>query len=140
MLNEMKILLTNITSNALKKETQTNSKMKVINTKFCKFSVVDNAATATGLNISKEEVKVGNADFDIWWHDEPSKCTKEHMKNLKSHQKVNHFPAMSELVIKTQLGRNLNRGKLFFPQHYDFHPLTFVLPKVILYRSHFDIQ
>ena len=102
---------------------------KSVNTEFCKFTVVDNAVNTLGFNLLKEDVKIGSLDFDVWWHDEPSKCSKEHMKQLKSHQKVNHFPAMSELVIKTQLGRNLNRMKLFFPQHYDFHPLTFVLPK-----------
>eukprot|EP00826_Nyctotherus_ovalis_P050109 TRINITY_DN6108_c0_g3_i1.p1 TRINITY_DN6108_c0_g3~~TRINITY_DN6108_c0_g3_i1.p1 ORF type:complete len:455 (-),score=91.37 TRINITY_DN6108_c0_g3_i1:247-1611(-) len=50
------------------------------------------------------------------------------VSKMKLYQKVNHFPSMSCLARKNNLGRNLMRMHKYFPKDYNFFPLTWVMP------------
>ncbi|GAA48693.1 tubulin polyglutamylase ttll6 [Clonorchis sinensis] len=47
---------------------------------------------------------------------------------MKTWQKINHFPGMSELCRKDSLARNLNRMAKMFPKDYAIFPKTWSLP------------
>lgn len=69
-------------------------------------------------------------DWTIWWMDNPGKCSRTNMKQLRPTQKINHFPSMSEITLKNHLARNLNRMMfLFGDEAYGFYPRSFVYPK-----------
>lgn len=64
------------------------------------------------------------------WRD--TSISVDFLASMHQHQKVNHFPGMSNLSRKTQLTRNLKRMQTAFPESYGFFPLTFVLPQDML--------
>jgi len=66
------------------------------------------------------------ADWDICWAD--TGVTQELVSKLKSYQKINHFPNMSCIARKNNLGRNLGRMRKMFIRDYNFFPPTWVLP------------
>ena len=43
-------------------------------------------------------------------------------------QKINHFNGMLEICRKKSMARNLQKLQKRFPDHYDFFPVTFILP------------
>ncbi|XP_027623134.1 tubulin polyglutamylase TTLL6 isoform X1 [Tupaia chinensis] len=47
---------------------------------------------------------------------------------MKSYQKINHFPGMSEICRKDLLARNMNRMSKMFPKDFHFFPKTWCLP------------
>ncbi|XP_077020779.1 tubulin polyglutamylase TTLL6 isoform X6 [Tamandua tetradactyla] len=47
---------------------------------------------------------------------------------MKSYQKINHFPGMSEICRKDLLARNMNRLLKMFPKDFHFFPRTWCLP------------
>ncbi|XP_033619003.1 tubulin polyglutamylase TTLL6 [Fukomys damarensis] len=47
---------------------------------------------------------------------------------MKSYQKINHFPGMSEICRKDLLARNLSRMLKMFPRDFHFFPRTWCLP------------
>ncbi|XP_037666296.1 tubulin polyglutamylase TTLL6 isoform X2 [Choloepus didactylus] len=47
---------------------------------------------------------------------------------MKSYQKINHFPGMSEICRKDLLARNMNRMLRMFPKDFCFFPRTWCLP------------
>ena len=47
------------------------------------------------------------------------------VSRLKSWQRVNHFPSMSLICRKVQLGKQLTRMEALFPDVYNFFPLSF---------------
>ena len=62
---------------------------KRINLRHCKFQVLRDVATRLNLEITEDEVRDSKEmNFDIWWFDEPGKCSRDHMKKLKANQKV----------------------------------------------------
>ncbi|XP_030649110.1 tubulin polyglutamylase ttll6-like [Chanos chanos] len=48
--------------------------------------------------------------------------------DMKSYQKINHFPGMSEICRKDMLARNMNRMYKLFPKEYNIFPRTWCLP------------
>ncbi|KAM8944010.1 tubulin polyglutamylase TTLL6 isoform 2-T4 [Lycaon pictus] len=47
---------------------------------------------------------------------------------MKSYQKINHFPGMSEICRKDLLARNMSRMLKMFPRDFHFFPRTWCLP------------
>ncbi|XP_025714973.2 tubulin polyglutamylase TTLL6 isoform X3 [Callorhinus ursinus] len=47
---------------------------------------------------------------------------------MKSYQKINHFPGMSEICRKDLLARNMSRMLKMFPKDFHFFPKTWCLP------------
>ncbi|XP_066119962.1 tubulin polyglutamylase TTLL6 [Saccopteryx bilineata] len=47
---------------------------------------------------------------------------------MKSYQKINHFPGMSEICRKDLLARNMSRMLKLFPNEFHFFPRTWCLP------------
>ncbi|KAM7137535.1 tubulin polyglutamylase TTLL6 isoform 1-T1 [Macrochelys suwanniensis] len=47
---------------------------------------------------------------------------------MKSYQKINHFPGMSEICRKDLLARNMSRMLKLFPKEFNFFPRTWCLP------------
>jgi len=64
------------------------------------------------------------------WRD--TAISVDFLATMQQHQKVNHFPGMSNLSRKAQLTRNLKRMQNAFPDSYAFFPLTFIIPQDIL--------
>jgi len=52
----------------------------------------------------------------------------EKVFQMKPWQKVNHFPGMFQITIKTNLARNLQNLQKEFGKEYKFFPKTFILP------------
>lgn len=64
--------------------------------------------------------------WNILWADGP--ISPEIIRQMKSFQRINHFPGMQELSMKRCLARNLNRMVRFFPDDYDIFPKSWCLP------------
>ncbi|XP_062994099.1 tubulin polyglutamylase TTLL6 isoform X2 [Elgaria multicarinata webbii] len=47
---------------------------------------------------------------------------------MKTYQKINHFPGMSEICRKDLLARNMGRMLKLFPKEFNFFPRTWCLP------------
>ncbi|XP_029783973.1 tubulin polyglutamylase TTLL6-like [Suricata suricatta] len=47
---------------------------------------------------------------------------------MRSYQKINHFPGMSEICRKDLLARNMSRMTKMFPKDFHFFPRTWCLP------------
>lgn len=72
-----------------------------------------------------KEIDIGfwNKKWDILWSVEyPFHRHKEHLKDLQSHQRINHFPGMSNLTIKKNLATKFS--------HYGFIPNGFTFPSM----------
>ena len=65
-------------------------------------------------------------EFDVYWSD--LGVLSDKLTKLKSHQKINHFPAMYNITRKNYLAKNLKRLERVFPNDYKFFPQTWLLP------------
>lgn len=52
----------------------------------------------------------------------------EGISELKSFQRYNHFPAMSEISKKDALARNMAKISKLLPKEFDFVPRTWIMP------------
>ena len=66
--------------------------------------------------------------FDIFWMDGAGSRHLERFQQLKSHQRINHFPGMNILCRKNELGKLLNFMHRRFPKEFDFYPKTWLMP------------
>jgi tubulin polyglutamylase TTLL6/13 len=73
-----------------------------------------------------EEASTEEDSWVILWSD--GTAPLERILSLKHWQRCNHFPGMSEISRKDTLGKNFNRLSKLFPDDYNFHPRTFLLP------------
>jgi tubulin polyglutamylase TTLL6/13 len=64
--------------------------------------------------------------FDLCWTDNHVKA--ELFARMHTHQKINHFPGMTILSRKNNLGNALMLFRKRFPGDYDFFPITWSLP------------
>jgi len=65
-------------------------------------------------------------EWDLMWID--TGVSLETFSKMKTYQKVNHFPSMKCLSRKDNLAKNLMRMRKYFPEKYNFFPLTWHLP------------
>ena len=79
----------------------------MINTSRSEYPLIDEVAVKEmGWRVSKE-MDWTKGDFDLWWSD--LAIEGQFLSQLKSYQKVNHFPAMFQISRKTFLAKNLKR-------------------------------
>lgn len=67
-----------------------------------------------------------DSSWDLYWTD--LNVNIERAKEMKTFQKINHFPGMTEICRKDLLARNLNRMQKLFPKDYNFFPKTWCFP------------
>ncbi|XP_077020775.1 tubulin polyglutamylase TTLL6 isoform X2 [Tamandua tetradactyla] len=96
-------------------------KRLVINLSSCRYESVRRAAQQYGLREGGE-----NDDWTLYWTD--YSVSLERVMEMKSYQKINHFPGMSEICRKDLLARNMNRLLKMFPKDFHFFPRTWCLP------------
>eukprot|EP00041_Stephanoeca_diplocostata_P036194 m.1308667 g.1308667 ORF g.1308667 m.1308667 type:complete len:1026 (-) comp24820_c0_seq22:2720-5797(-) len=88
--------------------------------KGTRYPVVSEVAVELGFQIVRQR-----DTWSLYWGD----CW-DGVCNIraKQFQKINHFPGMSAICRKDQLGNNLSRLQRIFPTEFDFFPKTWVLP------------
>merc|ERR1712166_782755 len=91
------------------------------NLRDARYDVIRDTAKQLGYKVCK-----GQGTVDFIWKD--ARLDYAMFKSLKPYQKINHFPHMTELAQKANLGRNLRRMAKMFPKAYDFFPKTYLLP------------
>ncbi|XP_054565254.1 tubulin polyglutamylase TTLL6 isoform X2 [Eptesicus fuscus] len=96
-------------------------KRLVINLSSCRYESVRRAAQQYGLREGGE-----NDDWTLYWTD--FSVSLERVMEMKSYQKINHFPGMSEICRKDLLARNMCRMSKLFPKDFHFFPRTWCLP------------
>uniref|UniRef100_G3WJW3 Tubulin tyrosine ligase like 6 n=1 Tax=Sarcophilus harrisii TaxID=9305 RepID=G3WJW3_SARHA len=96
-------------------------KRLVINLSSCRYDSVRRAARLYGLREGGE-----HDDWTLYWTD--FSVSLERVMEMKSHQKINHFPGMSEICRKDLLARNMSRMIKLFPKEFHFFPKTWCLP------------
>uniref|UniRef100_A0A8C8R8K6 Tubulin tyrosine ligase like 6 n=1 Tax=Pelusios castaneus TaxID=367368 RepID=A0A8C8R8K6_9SAUR len=67
-----------------------------------------------------------NDDWTLYWTD--YSVSLDRLMEMKSYQKINHFPGMSEICRKDLLARNMSRMLKLFPEEFNFFPRTWCLP------------
>ncbi|VVC30459.1 Tubulin-tyrosine ligase/Tubulin polyglutamylase [Cinara cedri] len=102
----------------MKKSTKRKATMCLEN---CNSNVILEVANSMGMQIVKF-----TDQWDLYWSNVPMDLKRA--KNMKSFQKTNHFPGMSEICRKDSLARNLNTMMNYFPDDYNFFPKTWFLP------------
>uniref|UniRef100_A0A4X1UMZ9 Tubulin tyrosine ligase like 6 n=1 Tax=Sus scrofa TaxID=9823 RepID=A0A4X1UMZ9_PIG len=65
-------------------------------------------------------------DWTLYWTD--YSVSLERVMEMKSYQKINHFPGMAEICRKDLLARNMSRMFKMFPKDFHFFPRTWCLP------------
>uniref|UniRef100_A0A7M4EIC2 Tubulin tyrosine ligase like 6 n=1 Tax=Crocodylus porosus TaxID=8502 RepID=A0A7M4EIC2_CROPO len=68
----------------------------------------------------------GNDEWTLYWTD--CSVSLDRVIEMKSYQKINHFPGMSEICRKDLLARNMSRMLKLFPKEFNFFPRTWCLP------------
>ncbi|XP_039083591.1 tubulin polyglutamylase TTLL6 isoform X3 [Hyaena hyaena] len=96
-------------------------KRLVINLSACRYESVRRAAQQYGLREGGE-----SNDWTLYWTD--YSVSLERVMEMKSYQKINHFPGMSEICRKDLLARNMSRMLKMFPKDFHFFPRTWCLP------------
>uniref|UniRef100_A0A8D0L4L5 Tubulin tyrosine ligase like 6 n=1 Tax=Sphenodon punctatus TaxID=8508 RepID=A0A8D0L4L5_SPHPU len=85
------------------------------------YNVVRRAAKLCGLREAGE-----NDEWTLYWTD--YSVSLDRVMEMKSYQKINHFPGMSEICRKDLLARNMSRMLKLFPKEFNFFPRTWCLP------------
>ncbi|TKC50577.1 hypothetical protein EI555_011510, partial [Monodon monoceros] len=67
-----------------------------------------------------------NDDWTLYWTDYSVSLGR--VMEIKSYQKINHFPGMTEICRKDLLARNMSRMLKIFPRDFHFFPRTWCLP------------
>ena len=88
----------------------------------CKYPVLRQVLASFGYVETDDET-----DWVLFWTD--TGVSAERLKRMKSFQRINHFPGMSEITRKDNLARNMNRLKKLYPEDYAFIPSTWTLPR-----------
>ena len=76
--------------------------------------------------LTKKDELMRHANVDIIWHDVTIPSDK--LSQLKSFQKVNHFPSMNQVTKKSNLAQSLKKMKNQYPIDFGFYPKTWIIP------------
>ncbi|CAG9319004.1 unnamed protein product [Blepharisma stoltei] len=96
----------------------------VINAANTQYEVIQEVANILGWKLSFDP---DDTEADVYWQD--CALPPEKLSQLKTFQRINHFPGMYAVARKDHLGKNLKAMKMMFPEHYNFFPPTWILPK-----------
>ncbi|XP_070623587.1 tubulin polyglutamylase TTLL6 isoform X2 [Erythrolamprus reginae] len=107
-------------SDALVKKKR-KKKRPVINLTNCKYESVRRASKMCGLREATDM-----EDWTLYWTD--YSVSLDRVIDMKSYQKINHFPGMTEICRKDLLARNMSRMLKLFPKEFNFFPKTWCLP------------
>ncbi|SOV14699.1 tubulin--tyrosine ligase, putative [Plasmodium sp. gorilla clade G2] len=72
------------------------------------------------------EAGINCKEWDVMWID--TSICEERFRKLKKFQKINHFIGMRGITRKDELSKHLKKMKKYFPQCYNFFPMTWILP------------
>lgn len=107
-------------SSPKKKRKKKNSIM--VNLSGTRYEVIRQMAEKLGFTVSKDDDPNGY----LIWND--SFVSAERINELKSFQRINHFPGMGEITRKDCLARNMLKVQKEHPEEYGFVPKTWILP------------
>ncbi|THD23675.1 putative uncharacterized protein ssa11 [Fasciola hepatica] len=96
-------------------------KTYTVNLTNCKYESVRRVFRRFGFREVDEE-----EEWNLYWTD--FSVSLDRVVLMKTWQKINHFPGMSEICRKDSLARNLNRMLKAFPKDYNIFPKTWCLP------------
>ncbi|XP_055695585.1 tubulin polyglutamylase TTLL6-like [Lutzomyia longipalpis] len=96
--------------------------------KFCASQTRYQSVIRVAKDMGFRLVNMDDAWNILWSDGSPS---LEFIRQMKSFQRINHFPGMQELSMKRCLARNLNRMIRSFPEEYAIFPRTWCLPMEI---------
>lgn len=94
----------------------------VINLKYTQYDIIGDVAKEMDYKVTRTD----KTEYDIIWFDLPP--VNNVLSKLKKFQRINHFPGMSQVSNKSNLGRNLSRMQKLHPNGYSFFPQTWLLP------------
>lgn len=95
-------------------------------TLYCKYTKYVVIKEAGKVFLEYHLTRKEKADWDIAWFDGP--VNVKFLKEMRPHQRVNHFPGIYNLARKNMLGRHLMRMQKLLPSDYNFFPYTYMLP------------
>ena len=95
-----------------------------INIASTQYEIIGSVAESLGWSLVSDPE---DEDCDVVWQDQSMQV--QQLGRLKCFQRINHFPGMNSIAHKDQLANHLNAMKAKYPQHYNFFPSTWVLPK-----------
>ncbi|XP_019631297.1 PREDICTED: tubulin polyglutamylase TTLL7-like isoform X2 [Branchiostoma belcheri] len=87
-----------------------------------RYEVVHAVVEQAGMQVSKED----DPKCYLIWSD--SFVQNERIAELKSYQRLNHFPGMGEICRKDCLARNISKMNRKRPEEYNFTPRTWIFP------------
>lgn len=88
-----------------------------------KYDIVRKVCHQNGMLITKDEDH--SSSFLIW---SDTAVSVERIIELKTFQKINHFPSMGEICRKDNLARNMAKMQRAHPDEYNFIPQTWIIP------------
>ena len=101
-----------------------NLKKIIINVSMTQYPVVSEVADELNWKIQTSN---DSGDWDVYWTDfsiDPDVLIRMHL-----FQKINHFPGIHVIARKNLLGVNLTNMKKYYPDDYNFFPMTWMLPQ-----------
>ncbi|KAJ3322091.1 Tubulin polyglutamylase ttll6 [Boothiomyces sp. JEL0866] len=91
-----------------------------INLTNCKYELLREISGSLGFNIVEED------EWVLFWID--TGVSLERVLDMKSFQRINHFPGMHEICRKDHLARKVGKLSRLFPKDYNFFPKSWILP------------
>ena len=121
-LNDLKVEdVSNSLTKVCKSRRKRRKRYLPINLSSCKYECVRRVSKRFGFRVVED-----GEDWTLYWTD--FSVSLERVMTMKSYQKINHFPGMSEICRKDLLARNMNRLWKQFPKDYAIFPRTWCLP------------
>ena len=91
-----------------------------------------------GWKLSKCRKEGEEHEWDVLWTDDVFSAEK--LQGMRSHQVINHFPAMYLVALKHNLAKYLKLMQKSFPEDFKFFPKTWVTPYEFFDLNNFIAQ
>ncbi|XP_066298387.1 tubulin polyglutamylase TTLL7-like isoform X2 [Branchiostoma lanceolatum] len=106
----------------LSKKSRKRKSQATANLYGTRYDVVHAVVEQAGMQVSKED----DPKCYLIWSD--SFVQNERIAELKSYQRINHFPGMGEICRKDCLARNISKMSRKRPEEFNFTPRTWIFP------------